>query len=350
MDTVKDMLSSLTSISAPSGYEMPIVQFLKDKLSVYSNLKIEEDVLGNLIVTKKGKTDKTIMLVAHCDEIGLMVSYIEESGYVRFTRIGGVDNRLLKGRQVKILHNGSECYGVIGTIPIHMRQNSNTKEVDESELWIDIGCVNKEETEKLVSVGDSIVIDSTYYEMPNNIIACRGLDNKAGVATLLKVLSLICDIECDVNISVVFSAQEEVGLRGVKTATYSISPDICIVVDVAHATDYPMINKAKYGDIHIGDGPIIPIGSDLTFAIQRKLQDITHSLNLEYQSLALSGFSGTDANAAQVTKIGCATGLISIPCRYMHSPVEVVSLDDIQDVVCVLTELIMSYKKYFDKS
>lgn len=338
MDQLKDLLSSLLSIPAPSGYEQPIISYLRSKISVFRNLCVEEDVLGNLIVTKKGKSDKSIMLVAHCDEIGLMVTYIEESGYIRFTRIGGIDNRLLKGRQVKILHNGCEVQGVIGTIPVHMRQTGNNKEIEDSDLWIDIGCSEKEKTEKKVSIGDAIIIDSAFVEMPDDIVAGRGLDNKAGVVTLLKVLSLIYDIECNSNISVVFSVQEEVGLRGAKTATYSVSPDICVVVDVAHATDYPMINKAKYGDIHIGNGPIIPIGHDFASAIQRQLDEIAKSLSIECQCLALSGFSGTDANASQVTKIGCATGLISIPCRYMHSPVEIVSLSDIDNIAKILAK------------
>lgn len=336
MNTIKNILSSLVAIPAPSGYEMPIVQFLKDKLSVYSNLKIEEDVLGNLIVTKKGKTDKTIMLVAHCDEIGLMVSYIEESGYIRFTRIGGVDNKLLKGRPIKILHSGSEVYGVIGTVPIHMRQNNNTKEMDESELWIDIGCADREETEKLVSIGDAIVVYSACYELSNNNVAARGLDNKAGVATLFRVLDMVHDFNCNSNICFVFSVQEEVGLRGVKVAAYSIAPDICLAIDVAHATDYPMINKARYGDIRIGKGPVLPVGSDLTPSIQNKIKQVAEKLEVEYQSMALSGFSGTDINAVQISREGCATGLVAIPCRYMHSPVEIVSLSDIDNTAKIL--------------
>lgn len=333
-------LKNILSIVSPSGYEHRIVGVLKEYVSDYVD-SITEDAIGNLICTKYGKdpqTNKTTMFVAHMDEIGLMVTYIEESGYIRFTRIGGVDLMLLKGRNVKIIHGGTEVCGVIGTTPIHMRRNSNNRDLEESDLWIDIGVTDKEEVEKLISIGDCIVIDAPLVDLPNQLISSRACDNKVGVASLLRMLSLIKDDVIENNIVVVFSAQEEVGLRGAKTATYSVHPDVCIAVDVAHATDYPSVNKSKYGDIRIGKGPVIPVGSDLTPCIQKELKNISQSLGLDYQLLALSGYSGTDVNAAQVTKAGCATGLISIPCRYMHSPVEIVSLSDIENVAQILAE------------
>lgn len=334
------IVKSLFQLASPSGHEHRIVKVLKENVSNCVD-SIVEDAIGNLICTKYSKdsqTNKTIMFVAHMDEIGLMVTYIEESGYIRFTRIGGVDLMLLKGRNVKIVHGDAEVFGVIGTTPIHMKRNGNNRDLEESDLWIDIGVTDKEEAEKLISIGDCIVIDAPLVELPNQLISSRACDNKAGVATLLRMLNLVKDDVIENNIVVVFSAQEEVGLRGAKTATYSVSPDVCIAVDVAHATDYPSVNKSKYGDVRIGKGPVIPVGSDLTPCIQKELKNISQSLELDYQLLALSGCSGTDVNAAQVTMAGCATGLISIPCRYMHSPVEVVSLSDIENVAQILAE------------
>ncbi len=333
------IVKSILQLISPSGHEKTIAKTLKKSVIDYVD-SITEDAIGNLICRKYGKdpqTNKTIMFVAHMDEIGLMVTYIEDSGYIRFTRIGGVDLMLLKGRNVKIVHGDTEVFGVIGTTPIHMRRNGN-KDLEESDLWIDIGVTDKEEVEKLISIGDCIVIDAPLVELPNQLISSRACDNKAGVASLLMMLNLIKDDVCENNIVVVFSAQEEVGLRGAKTATYSVSPDVCIAVDVAHATDYPSVNKSKYGDIRLGKGPVIPIGSDLTPCTQKELKNISQNLELDYQLLALSGCSGTDVNAAQVTMAGCATGLISIPCRYMHTPVEVVSLSDIENVAQILAE------------
>lgn len=219
-----------------------------------------------------------------------------------------------------------------------MKRNGNNRDLEESDLWIDIGISDKDEVEKLISIGDCIVIDAPLVELPNQLISSRACDNKAGVVSLIRMLDLIKDDVFGNNIIVVFSAQEEVGLRGAKTATYSASPDVCIAVDVAHATDYPTVNKSKYGDVRIGKGPVIPVGSDLTPCMQKELKNISQNLGLDYQLLALSGCSGTDINAVQVTKAGCATGLISIPCRYMHSPVEIVSLSDIESVAQILAE------------
>lgn len=334
------IVKTIFKLTSPSGYEETIAETLKECVANYVD-SIAKDAIGNLICTKYGKdpkTNRTIMLVAHMDEIGLMVTYIEESGYIRFTRIGGVDLMLLKGRNVKIIHGDKEILGVIGATPIHMRRNGNNKDLEESDLWIDIGITDKEEVEKLISVGDCIVIDVPLVELPNQLISSRACDNKASVASLLRMLSIIKDDVIENNVVVVFSAQEEVGLRGAKTATYSVSPDVCIAVDVAHATDYPSVNKSKYGDVRIGRGPVIPAGSDLTPCIQKELKNISQNLGVNYQLLALSGCSGTDVNAAQVTMAGCATGLISIPCRYMHSPVEVVSLSDIENVAQILAE------------
>ena len=272
------------------------------------------------------------------DEVGLMVSYIEETGFIRFTRIGGVDLLLLKGRNVKIMHDGVEIPGIIGAKPFHMKKNGENKDMDESDLWIDIGISGKEEVESIVSVGDSIVIDAPLVNLPNDLIAARGCDNKAGVISLVRMLELIKDSDLESDIVAVFSVQEEVGFRGAKTASFFVSPDVCIAIDVAHATDYPSVNKSKYGDIRIGLGPVISMGSDLTPSIQSRLKSIAVQKDVAYQQLALSGSSGTDANAVQVTRAGCATGLISIPCRYMHTPTEVVSLQDIESVSMVLSE------------
>lgn len=331
-------LKEMVNIISPSGYEHTIIQTLKKYVSQYVD-SVTEDTLGNLICRKNcGQNNQTVMFVAHIDEVGLMVSYIEESGYIRFTRIGGVDLLLLKGRNVKIVHNGTVISGVIGSVPIHMKKNGNNKDLDESDLWIDIGVTDKDEAEKLVSIGDCIVIDAPVVELTNNQIVCRGCDNKAGVTSLLKMIELLNDIECKFNIVVVFSVQEEVGLRGAKVASYSVSPDICIAIDVAHATDYPSVNKSKYGDVRIGKGPVIPVGSDLSLSLQNQLKHLSHKLDIDYQQIALPGYSGTDINAVQVTKSGCATGLISIPCRYMHTPVEIVSLHDVENVAQILAE------------
>lgn len=337
---VSKVLKELTSIPSPSGFESRIKKTITHFLSPYTD-SIKEDIRGNLICTKlTKKTDhvKTLMFIAHMDEVGFMITYIEENGFIRFTNIGGIDVHILKGSPVQILHNDIIVNGVIGVKPAHMKKESKHEDYDFSDLWIDIGVKNKEEALRFISVGDCAVIKSDYMEMPNNLISCRGCDDKSGIVALIKMMEILSDNKCPNNIVVVFSVQEEIGLRGAKTSSYNISPDICIAVDVAHATDYPTINKAKYGDIRLGNGPVIPFGQDFTVKIQKKLIDIAEKFNLKYQTLALSNYSGTDVNAVGVSKGGCMTGLLSIPCRHMHTPIEIVSLTDINDVGKILAD------------
>lgn len=342
MDNVKDILQSLTSISAPSGYEMPVVHFLKDMLSIYSNLKIEEDILGNLIVTKKGKTAKTIMLVAHCDEIGFAVKYIDEHGFIRFAPIGGVDVSLLKGQIVNIVHNDTIIQGVVGARPIHFSYNEeNTKSFDISDMWIDIGAQDKESAMDLVSIGDPITFNTHYTELDNHLFSAKSVDNRVGVAVLLSVIQQVHALDIDSNIVFVFSVQEEIGLRGAIAAGYVIHPDINIVVDVTHATDYPTANRNAFGDIRLGNGPVIPIGANFSMKIQNMLKFIAEKEGVPYQFESMPGNSGTDAAALQILRGGGASGLLSIPCRYMHTPVEIISYQDLRDAINILISYVI---------
>lgn len=341
MKSVHEVLSLLVSISAPSGYEIPIISFLKSQVSAFPNLLIEEDVLGNLIVKKKGTSNRTIMLVAHCDEIGLTVKYIDEQGFISFTPIGGVDATLLKGKVVEIRHGVKSVKGVIGARPIHMsRTAKEIKNIDFSDLWIDIGAKNKEDAINLVSIGDPISFEVNYTELSNDLVVSKGLDNRSGVAVLLHIMKSIYDVNLDNNIVFVFSVQEELGLRGVITAGYYVNPDIAIVIDVTHATDYPTINRNIYGDIHLGDGPVIPIGANFSMQIQNKLKSIAEKKGIPYQLDAIPGYSGTDAAELQLQRGGCLSGLVSIPCRYMHTPTEIISSNDIAFTAAILLDFI----------
>ena len=342
-NNIKDILEELTAISAPSGYESPIINYLKNKVSQYSNLIIDEDVLGNLIITKRGKTDETIMFVAHCDEIGFAVKYIDEQGFIRFSAIGGVDISLVKGQIVNIVHNEQIIKGIVGVRPVHLSRNEkNNKGLDISDLWIDIGAKSKEDAMNLVSIGDSITFNSQFLELNNSLVSSKALDNRVGVAILLSVISRICMLEPNKNLVFVFSVQEEIGLRGAITAGYNINPSISIVVDVTHATDCPTINRNAYGDIHLGNGPVIPIGANFSNQIQNELKLIAEKEKIQYQVESLPSYSGTDAAELQLLRGGCRSGLLSIPCRYMHSPVEVCSY---YDLLCAI-EIILNFCIY----
>ena len=341
---VESLLKQLCEIPAPSGYETKITSYLADFMS-NAGFKIQFDVVGNLICQKKGSGNFKVMLIAHCDEVGFVVKYIADNGYIYFSSLGKTDISLLYGRHVQITHLGSSVSGVIGSSSTHLGGNDiNNKDI--SNLWIDIGACSKNEVEKKVSVGDSIIIQPVISELGNHMISCKALDNKSSIAALLDACLKIKDMEFPFDLYVVFSVQEEIGLVGSAPASFVVAPDVCIALDVTHATDVPNIDNRKYGLIEINKGPVIPIGSNLSPIIQEKIKEFAAEEGIHFQREALPGFSGTDIAQTQITGSSCYTGLISIPCRYMHSPVEIVSTDDMR-CISKLIELLL---RKFDDS
>lgn len=337
------LIKQLCNISGPSGYEGNITSHLK-KIMSNAGFKTYSDTIGNLICQKKGSGDFKVMLIAHCDEIGFVIKYIADNGFIYFSSLGKTDLSLLYGRHVQIFHLGSSVPGVIGSCPNHFGGNDiSNKEI--SNLWIDIGACSKKEAEKMVSVGDSITIKPDVSELSNHMISCKALDNRSSIAALLDVCNRIKGTELQFDLYVVFSVQEEIGLIGSAPATFSIAPDISIALDVTHATDCPNIDNRKHGDVRINQGPVIPIGSNLSPFIQNRIKEQAIKDGIPYQIEALPGFSGSDIAQAQITGSGCYTGLISIPCRYMHSPVELVSLNDIYNVSRLVESLLKSIDK-----
>lgn len=337
--SLESLIKDLCSISSPSGYESEISEFIKNMLSGIENINVDFDTLGNVLIKKQGITDKTIMLVAHCDEIGLTVKYIDENGYVYFTPIGSVDPSILKGQRVSITHNDSVVNGVIGVQPIHLKKTARNKNTDTDfcDLWIDVGVCQPNNIKELVSVGDPITFSPNYQDLGDGLFSSKSIDDRSGVAVLLSVLKTIMNENTDYTIVFVLSVQEELGLRGARVAGYHINPDICIAVDVNHATDYPTIDKKKNGDIRLNNGCVIPIGANFNKGIQNELKTIAKQMNIAFQIESVPSYSGTDIADIQLSRSGVKTGLISIPCRYMHSPIEVASFHDIQSAIDIIS-------------
>ena len=215
------------------------------------------------------------------------------------------------------------------------------KDIEVGDLWIDIGTNNKEATLSMVSIGDTVSFKSNFTELKNNLISSKCVDNRAGIAVLLSILKDVHQIETDNTIICVFSVQEEIGLRGAVVAGYNYHPNICIVIDVTHATDYPSINKNVHGDIRINFGPVIPIGANVNRNLQNQLRHLADNNTIPYQIESISSNSETELAELQIIKGGCTTGLVSIPCRYMHTPVEVASYDDISNAILLLKKFIL---------
>lgn len=348
--SISEKIRELEGLYSPSGEESLLRIFLRD-VAVKAD-KVEEDNLGNLIIHKYAKKKgaaKTVMLTAHLDEVAMMVSHIDDSGFIRITNVGGLDASLMKGQRVTILHGREKVSGVVGSIPYHMSKDFSKKDMEFQDLWVDIGSTGMLNAEQKVSIGDYVLVEEGYQSLSDDVFCARGCDDKVGIAILWNILERMLSSRESLpfNLVFVFSAQEEVGLRGAQVASFSICPEVCIVVDVTHATDYPNINKNKYGKVNLGAGPVIPIGSNVSSAIQSQIIQVAQNRGISFQRLALPMSSGTDASVIQTSGCGCSTGLLSIPCRYMHSPAEVVSLSDIENCDKLLYEFIFTLKDKF---
>lgn len=338
---MKELIKKLCSSQCVSGCEITdedngIIELLKQH-----NIPYEIDPIGNVVFQKKGNGEKTLMLVAHYDEIGFAVKYIDEDGFVYFSAVGGIDISILRGQRVVIMHDGHAVDGVIGVKPIHMINHERNKNnnLDVSDMWIDIGLAENEEINKLVSVGDYISFPANFTDLNDELFTSKSIDNRVGVATLFSIYERIRLVDVAFNsIYFVLSSQEELGMRGAKVAGYSINPDLCIAIDVTHATDYPSVNKHKFGDIKLNYGAVIPVGSNFNSSIQNKLKNIATEKNIPFQTESIPGYSGTDISEIQVSRKGCNSGLISIPCRYMHTPIEIASYNDIHSAICILSD------------
>lgn len=337
------ILKELSLYIAPSGFESNIKQYLiqltKD-LTLYS----KEDVFGNIFWVKKGLSEKTIMIIAHLDEVGLIVKNVDKSGFIRIDRVGGVNPQLLRGTKIKIMHDDKIVNGIIGCKPYHMKDGPKPGDIEFSDLWVDIGVDNRYNALQEIAIGDVAVVESSFVELYNSLVSGRAMDNHAGLAAMMLIMGMLNNSNTDYNIVFVASSQEELGGRGAIIAASNINPDIAIAIDTCHATDYPTVNTAKYGDIKLGNGSIIPIGTDYSQAIQKKLKETALSINTPIQIEAGAGPSGTDINKIQTAGHGCLTGLVGIPCRYMHTPNEVVSLKDIVSCIEVISEFIKKLK------
>lgn len=338
---VIDILVKLCEIPSPSTNEGMMRQHIVSNFGELVD-KYSTDARGNLFLRKCGsnKVKKKLIVVAHMDEVGIIITYIEENGLVRFDKIGGLDANTLIGHQVKLLTISGIIEGVIGAVPPHVKKEYNQK-TEISDLWIDLGATNKLEASSIVNIGDVGFIKYGFSELLGNKISLSAADNKVGITVLMSTLSKLSGKELDnLDITYIASSQEEIGLRGASVLCQEYQPDYAIVIDVTHSSDYPGIKKAIYGDVKLGNGPVIPVSADSSKVLQSFFRSIATRNNIPHQIQAFARPTGTDLNAIQLRQQHTLTGLICVPCRYMHSPNEVVSIKDIEDASDVLTRSI----------
>lgn len=333
-------LKELTELSGVSGCEYEVRNFIKAKLNEIG-CEYYIDKLGNVIAHNKGKKKKTIMVAAHMDEVGLIVSHIDSNGFIKFQTVGGIDQRVLNSKIVEV--GEQKIPGVIGSKAVHlMSEEERGKAVAIDKLYIDIGSSSKEDTEKLVNIGDYVVFKSDYVEFGDNMIKAKALDDRAGCSVILKLLSM----KLDVDFYGVFTVMEEVGCRGANTAAYALEPDLGIVIEGTVCADMPEVEEHLKSTI-IGKGAAISLMDKSTiYDIEevRRVAKIAEDNNISYQyRKSVSG--GNDAGAIHKAKIGTKVLAISVPCRYIHSSVNVASKNDYNSVVELTKEVLLDQCK-----
>jgi len=343
-DESLSFLKSLLSAPGPSGHEESPAGVWREQASGFAGVR--GDRMGNSFATVNEGGAPRVMLSGHVDEIGVVVTHVDEQGLIRFKGVGGWDPQVLVGQRMRLQTRSGEVQGVIGKKPIHLMEAEDRKKVsDIKSLWIDVGAKDAEEAREMVRVGDVGVIDQDLLELPNGRLAARSLDNRAGAFVVLEALRLLSGGDgLSAEVTAVASVQEEIGAGGARGSAFGLDPDLAIAVDVTHATDVPGASKNENGDHALGSGPVVTRASTLSPIVSGGLMDAAEREEIDYSVEADAGRTGTDADAIHLSRAGVASGLVSVPNRYMHSPNEVVELDDLEDAA----RLIAAYVRTLD--
>ena len=330
---IPQLLDRLIRIPAPSGYEAPAALAWREEASFAD---VTTDGLGSSIATiGEPDAEPLVAVVGHIDEIGLVIRHIDEKGFLHFGPIGGWDPQILIGQRVIVEGRSGPVKGVAGRKPIHLLDPDQRKKVVElKEMHIDIGVADREAAEEVVSVGDPVVIDAEPEVLAKGRVVSRSLDNRVGSYVALEALRRVNESGGPPGrFAAVAAVQEEIGLFGSRTSAFEIRPDIAIAVDVTHATDAPGIDETEVGSHPFGSGPAIGRGSTLSPIVFELLRDAAEAEGIPYTIGASGNATHTDADSLQISRSGIPTGLVSVPVRYMHSPVEMLDLADLEAAV-----------------
>ncbi len=297
--------------------------------------EIFTDVIGNIIAHKSGLGEK-VMLIAHQDVVRLMITYIDDNGFLYVKPAGGIDASILPARKVIIKHGNKDITGIIGKKPVHLIFEEQNEKVTYESLWIDIGVKNRIEALRLVDKGDYAYFCSEYEELPNGLIVNSYFDDQIGLTILQKLAKSFNKNVLPWDLFFVASNHEEIGMRGAIWAAQSIKPDICICIDVTHATDYPTMNVISNGEIKLGEGCVLAKGPNVYPDLFKRMEDTAKRHKIKYQVEASPYPTGTDANMIQLFGKGVKTAVVSVPCRYMHTPYEVCAKGDIDSALSLI--------------
>jgi putative aminopeptidase FrvX len=339
-------LEHLVNTPSPSGHEARGQRVWLDYVAPFAD-ETFTDAYGNAVaVLNKGGSPR-LMLAAHADEISMVVNYINDEGFIYVRKLGGVDPAITKAQRIVIHARGGPVRGVVGNVAPHlMKAEPDGKPPKIHELFIDIGVGSRREAEKLVRVGDPITLADSFELLRNDLAVARAFDNRVGTFAVAETLRLAHESggKLKAEILAVSNIMEEVGLLGARQIAYTLKPDVALVVDVTHATDYPTISRQQHGDVKVGRGPTLTHGVCNHPEVMARLEAVARSQKIKLQHEATSATSGTDTDVIFWTRGGIPSGLISLPDRYMHSPVEIISLRDLEQIPRLMCAFALSLK------
>ena len=342
-----EFLKRLLNTPSPSGHEVRGQRVWMDYAKQFADETFSDAYGNSVAVLNKGGSPR-LMLAGHADEIAMAVNFINPEGFIYVRKLGGIDPAITRAQRVVIHTRKGPVKGVVGNVPPHLTKTERDKKTPEiHDLFIDIGAANKTEAEKLVRIGDPVTLEDTFDVLRGDLAVSRAFDNRIGTFAVIEALRLLKEgrKKLQAEVCAVSNVMEEVGSLGARQIAYSLQPNVAVVVDVTHATDYPTVNQQMHGAIKIGAGPTLTHGGCNHSDVVDRLEQVAKEERISLQHEAMSATSGTDTDVIFWTRGGIASALVSLPNRYMHSPVEVVSLKDLEQIPRLLAAFALSLKK-----
>ena len=335
-----DFLKRLLDSPGPSGYERNPSRVWRQEAETFAD-EVYGDVVGNAYARLKREGGPKVVIEGHIDEIGLLITHIDEEGFLWFEPIGGWDEQVVVGQRIRIEGKHGDVLGVIGKKAAHLlRPEDREKPTQLRDMWIDIGAKNRDDAKQRVSVGDPAVLHAGFIQLTDDLCASRSMDNRVGAFVALEAARLLAADRPEADVYAIAAAQEEISFAGAATASFRVAPTVAIAIDVTHATDYPGADKKANGEVKLGGGPVLTRGSSINPLVFEGLRAAGERLGLDCPVQGAARRSGTDADAMVRSGAGTATGLVSIPNRYMHSPNEVVSLTDLESAARLIADFV----------
>ncbi|HEX2636797.1 MAG TPA: M20/M25/M40 family metallo-hydrolase [Gemmatimonadales bacterium] len=336
-------LKTLLDTPGPSAFEAAPARVWRTEAERFAG-SVRADVAGNSFATLNGDGRPRVMFAGHIDEIGIMVSHIDDEGYISFDTIGGWDHQVFVGQRVRMLGREGPVAGVVGKKAIHLMEKEDREKVSKvEELWIDIGAAGRAEAERRLRIGDPGVLAAGVLEFPNGRLVSRCIDNRIGAFVVLEALRQLADgPRPAASVTAVATTREEIAATGggARSSAATLEPDVAIVVDVTHATDYPGIDKRRHGDYRLGGGPVLSRGASVSEIVFERLAEAADAERIPYAIEAASRDTHTDAEAIFNAHRGVATALVSVPNRYMHSPNEMIAIEDLDRTARLLAAFV----------